>query len=81
MILLLEGQIEPAPIENPFDEWRDAIMRFLLDHWPVVASQLTCPAKSGDPKACYQCVDAQVLSCVVQQSEPDQRLIELRRKP
>lgn len=79
LIKLLEGLEEPTD-ENPFDSWRDAIMRLLLDHWDVVSAQLDCPAKSGDPKACYQCVDAQVMSCVVNQSPADQTLLALRKK-
>jgi hypothetical protein len=80
MVSYLLGEKEPPDVENIFDGWRDGIMRFLLDHWSVVESQLSCPAKSGDPRSCYQCVDAQVVSCVVQQNPYDQRLIELRRK-
>lgn len=80
MIAYLLGESEAPPVENVFDHWRNGIMGFLLDHWSVVETQLTCPAKSGDPKSCYQCVDAQVISCVVQQSDHDQKLIELRRK-
>lgn len=79
MIAFLEGTKEFQETYNSIDDWRDAIMKVLLSHWKVVASQLTCPAKSGDPKACYQCVDAQAISCVVTQSEPDQKLIALRR--
>lgn len=80
MIAYLEGTKEYVSEYNTMDDWRDAIMKVLLAHWTVVASQLTCPAKSGDPKACYECVDAQVTYCVVSQSEPDQKLIALRRK-
>ena len=80
MIAYLLGEKESPEVENVFDTWRNGIMGFLLDHWSVVASQLTCPAKSGDPRSCYQCVDAQVISCVVQQTPYDQKLIELRRK-
>ncbi len=80
MIAYLLGEEEPTPIENVFDSWRHGIMGFLIDHWQVVETQLTCPAKSKDPRACFECVDAQVVSCVVQQSEHDQQLIELKRK-
>lgn len=80
MIVYLQGE-EEAPMEpNIFNSWRDAIMLFLLEHWKAVESQLTCPAKSGDPRSCYQCIDQQVISCIVQQSPYDQKLIELRRK-
>jgi hypothetical protein len=29
---------------NPIDEWRNALMDFLLDYWVQVRSQITCPA-------------------------------------
>ena len=49
---------------NPLDDWRYGIMAFLLEHWKRASSQLFCPAKSGDPTACHQCVDAQVVHCM-----------------
>jgi hypothetical protein len=42
-------------------------------------TQLTCPAKSKDPKACFQCVDAQVVTCLVQ-NENDIALIRRHKK-
>jgi hypothetical protein len=54
-------------------------MGFLLDHWTVVRSTLECPAKTGDPLACFNCVDAQVISCLVQNPD-DEHLIHLKRK-
>lgn len=79
MIQLLAGEKETFS-PNPLDPWRDAIMSLLLAHWDIISAQLDCPAKSGDPKACYQCVDAQVISCIVSQSNADQKLLELRKK-
>ena len=65
LIALLEGTSElPAGSYNPMDDLRDGLMGFLLEHWRRVHSQLFCPAKSGDPKSCYQCVDAQVMHCL-----------------
>ncbi len=46
------------------DSWRHGIMGFLLEHWAVVQAQLTCPAQSKDPRACFGCVDAQVAHCL-----------------
>ena len=78
LVALLEG-LEDEPVDNPVDELRDAIMVFVNDFWPKLRSQLTCPAKSKDPKACYECVDAQVYACIVgnEQCEP---YIQIRRK-
>lgn len=80
LIAVIMGE-EPPPEdwENVIDSWRHGIMGFLLDHWAVVRSQLDCPAKSGDPRACFECVDVQVISCVVQNRE-NEHLIQLYRK-
>jgi hypothetical protein len=66
--LLLEGL---GGGENALDPLRDAIMAFLLDHWELVRSQLGCPARSGDPKSCYQCTDPQVLYCLVDNADEE----------
>lgn len=71
-ILLAERDPEPDPVNG----LRDGMMRFILRHWRVTRSQITCPAKSGDPKACYGCPDAQVYFCVTAQSEEARNEIE-----
>lgn len=46
LIKLIVGEVEPEEVEpNPIDEWRDALMEFLLDYWSVVRGQTGCPAK------------------------------------
>jgi hypothetical protein len=80
LIGYLSGDIElPENARNVIDEWRHGLMGFLLDHWQVVRSQLECPAKSGDPLACFQCVDPQVITCIVDNPQ-NEKLIELKRK-
>ena len=79
-IQLLEGTEEDPPVAHPIDPWRDAIMNFVIDYWPKLQSQITCPAKSRDPHACYGCVDQQVISCIVK-NEPVLQYIQIRRKP
>jgi hypothetical protein len=79
LIQAVLGEIELSNTPHPLDDWRLAIMRFLIDHRRVVESQLTCPAKSMDPRACFNCVDPQVISCLVGQ-EKHVHLIELRKK-
>lgn len=80
MIRLLLGEEEPNPEwRNAMDSWRHGLMGFLLDNWNNVRSQLQCPAKSGDPRACFNCVDAQVVSCIVDNPDNEQ-LIQLKRK-
>lgn len=54
----------PTLPEKPINKYRLRIMSFVLDHWEQVKPMLTCPAKSGDPRACFQCTDIQVVECV-----------------
>lgn len=80
LIGTLLGEIEPDPEWlNVMDSWRHGIMAFLLDHWEVVRSQLECPAKTGDPRSCFNCVDAQVVSCLVDNVR-EEHFIQLKRK-
>jgi hypothetical protein len=55
-------------------------MAFLIERKAALAAQLTCPAKSFDPKACYGCCDARPLICTLRQPPQTQETIELRRK-
>lgn len=78
LIQYLLGEQEP-PNNNPIDAWRHGIMGFLIEHWRAVETQLNCPAKSKDPRACFQCVDTQVISCLVT-NKSDLHQIRLHRK-
>jgi len=85
LIAYLTGDKEvPEGAHNEIDFWRLAIMSFLLDHWQVVRSQLECPAKSGDERACFNCQDAQVISCIVQNPSEEnllqEHLYKIKRK-
>ena len=81
LIALLEGYEEQSMPENyhPIDTLRDALMAFVIDHWSKIQSQVTCPAKTCDPRACYGCVDQQVVACFVK-NQPLQTHILIRRK-
>ena len=70
LIAYLEADEEPPP-ENAhiFDRGRHGIMGFILDYWSKLEAQLTCPARSGDPRSCFQCEDTQVVTCVVQNKQ------------
>lgn len=65
LISYLLAEEEPPVDDHTIDTWRHKIMSFLIEHWAVVFSQLICPAKTKDPLACFQCVDPQVIFCVV----------------
>lgn len=73
-----KGVVE-VPIDAPLNSWRLGIMGFLLERWASLRNQLTCPAKSGDPLACFQCLDQRVVACLVENKQYE-HLIELRRK-
>lgn len=79
LISFLSGEAEPPSAVPEIDRWRYGIMGFLLAHWRAVETQLTCPAKTKDPKACFNCLDQQVISCLVQ-NKNDIGLIQLHRK-
>jgi hypothetical protein len=63
LLRLLEGELDQHE-EYALDVVRDQIMRFLLSDWRRLGSQLNCPAKSKDPRACHGCIDAQVTHCL-----------------
>lgn len=79
LIAYLTGEQEPSPVAHEIDRWRHGIMGFLLEHWRAVETQLTCPAKSKDPRSCFQCLDTQVIQCLAQ-NENDIHLIRLHKK-
>lgn len=77
LIEYLEGEAEPDPGEmHDLDRWRHGIMGFILEYWSKLESQLTCPAKSKNPLSCFQCIDQQVIACVVQ-NKPNEHLIRI----
>lgn len=38
-------------VSNPFDAWRDAWIRFAIDFWQTIQSQVKCPLKDVAPLA------------------------------
>lgn len=70
---------------HPIDSWRHGIIGFLNNFWSVLEPQIKCPAKNlrnptnPDPKPCFRCLDAQVLTCVVQQPSRNEHLIRMNR--
>lgn len=76
----LLGMVQ-ASRENPIDSMRDGIMRYLIDHRRSLSAQITCPARSFDPKACYGCPDARPIHCFITQHPATQTQMEMRRKP
>jgi hypothetical protein len=64
---LLEEIALGKEIELPvtkLNNTRLTIMGFILEHWTQVKPLLSCPAKTQDPEACFQCTDIQVIECI-----------------
>lgn len=58
---LMNNILEPPsePLNNPIDEYRNRIMRFLQENWELVNSQLALNCGAD----CYKHTDAHVLAC------------------
>jgi hypothetical protein len=87
LIAYLEGTEEPPEIEeddNVFNSWRRAFIGFLLEYWRQIETQITCPAralkdpKNPNPRPCFNCIDTQVVVCLLQNHEAES-LIEPHR--
>ena len=85
LIGYLSGEYDPPPMDestHPTDRWRHGIINFILDFWPALKAQLKCPARNlrttdenqRDPRPCFGCLDAQVMTCVVKNSKNESRL-------
>lgn len=82
LVMYLLGLAEPPPQVGEYhavDAWRRGLGGFVMDHWARLQPQLTCPIKSGDPRACFGCTDTQVVDCVVTNRQ-NEHLIQLHRK-
>jgi hypothetical protein len=79
LIKVIIYEEQPTAAYHDIDEWRRAVMRFLIDHKRILETQITCPAKSFLEDACFGCVDAQVLTCLTSNPE-NLHLIQLRKK-
>lgn len=84
LIAYLEGEAEPPEVDeddNIFNSWRNAFIAFLHEHWKKIETQITCPAKdlkTTNPRPCFGCLDAQVITCIIQNSESE-KLIDAHR--
>jgi hypothetical protein len=82
LVAYLTGAVEPPRVTegtHPIDSWRHGLAGFVMDHWSKLQPQLTCPIRSGDPRSCFECLDTQVLECVVK-NPANEKLIQLHRK-
>lgn len=79
-LMSCESEVTDPPAVNSIDQWRDALIRFVIDHWTTIQTQVSCPAKElgalvhlrtsskrypvPTGYACYKCPDVRVMSCV-----------------
>lgn len=52
--------------ERKLDRYRLRVMEFVNEYWEQVRPLLsTCPARTRNPRACFQCTDLQSMECVL----------------
>ena len=76
---VLFGEYPELSVPHSLDTWRHGLAGFVLEHWSALQNQVSCPLKSQDPRACFGCLDTQVVACVVDNPQ-NERLIQLHRK-
>lgn len=92
MIAYLEGWSEPPQyqeVDNVFHTWRHGFISFIEEYWRRIETQITCPARAlkdpvnPNPRPCFGCTDAQVVTCIVQNQDNEQRIDAMRlvRRP
>jgi len=64
LVAIIVGDNQELPARR-IDTWRRTIFAFVDAHWRQVAPLLSCPMKSRQPHACFQCPDVQVAECVL----------------
>jgi uncharacterized protein (UPF0262 family) len=78
LMRLFLGESETPKEINEIDLWRRGLKGFVQERWATLQPQLTCPIRA-DIDACHGCLDAQVITCVVEQKKIEP-LIQLHRK-
>ncbi len=64
LIQIIEGEDIELP-ERLIHKKRLRVMGYINEHWDAVSYQISCPARSQDPYACFGCSDLQAASCVL----------------
>lgn len=78
LIARLLGALD-SDAQNVMDSWRHGLAGFVLEHWTVLQNQIRCPLRSKDPRACFGCLDSQVIACL-NDNEKHLHQIQLHRK-
>jgi hypothetical protein len=62
--IILGDEEEELPLRT-INKVRLRIMEFVNTHWLQVRPFVQCPAKTRDPRACFQCTDHQAVECAM----------------
>ncbi len=64
LVSIVKGEEVDLPVRH-VNKVRLKIMQFVNDHWIQMRAIVSCPAKSQDPRACFQCTDVQAVECAL----------------
>jgi hypothetical protein len=64
LLAIVMGEDVDLP-DRAVDKVRLRIMEFVDQHWTQVEPLLACPARTRDPRACFNCTDVQVVECAL----------------
>lgn len=64
LMAVIEGR-DPGCPDRKINRVRLQIMDYILRNWEGVSPLLSCPARSKDPRSCFQCTDVQVAECAL----------------
>lgn len=65
LIELALGEEHELPARK-IDKYRLKIMQFINEHFEQVGPFIqACPAKTRNPRACFECTDVQVIECTL----------------
>lgn len=64
LIAIIEG-VEIELPERFLDKKRLKVLRYIDEKWESVRYQISCPAKTRDPRACFTCSDMQITCCIL----------------
>jgi hypothetical protein len=65
LIELIESSGLALP-ERKVNKKRLQIVQHIIKNWAALCYQVSCPAKSQDPRACFRCQDLQVACCTIE---------------
>ncbi len=68
LVAIIVGESVPLPTRQ-INKVRLRVMDYVIEHWTQLKPLLSCPARTKDPRACFQCTDVQVVECALENKE------------